>query len=186
MEKGRSIILAENQLMAQILPLPVGKSKTKIHSVKVDMTPMVDLGFLLITFFIFTTTLAEPTITKLAMPAQEGTQTVNEKKLLTLLVGKEKVVVYPGRWKEAKANSQIIESTYHLENGVGSIIRAKQQLLERTGGKDELMVGIKPIASASYQDVINALDEMKINEVKRYGIMKITNEESAYLKALEQ
>jgi biopolymer transport protein ExbD len=186
MENESFSVSRENQLMAQILPLPIGKSKTKLHSVKVDMTPMVDLGFLLITFFIFTSTMAEPTVTKLTMPAQEGTHLVQSKKLLTLLLDKQKVVVYPGEWNAAKANNQVRESTYHLENGVGNTIREKQQFLAKTGEEDDLMIAIKPTASASYQDVLNALDEMKINGVKRYGIMKITEEETAYMKAVKQ
>ena len=186
METDRFSISTENRLMAQILPLPVGKSNTKLHSVKIDMTPMVDLGFLLITFFIFTSSLTEPTVTKLTMPAKEGTQDVQSKTLLTLLVDKQKVIVYPGGWDEAKATNQVRQSTYDLHSGVGSLIRAKQQLLESTGRRDELMVAIKPTTSASYQDVINALDEMHINDVKRYGIMKITEEETAYLKTSKQ
>lgn len=186
MENESPVVLAKNQLMAQILSLPTGKSNTKLHHVKVDMTPMVDLGFFLITFFIFTTSLLEPTVTKLTMPATEGTTTVHNKKLLTLLLDKQMVIVYPGEWAEAKTNKQITESSYHLEKGVGSIIRQKQKLLAQSGERDDLMVAIKPVSSASYQDVLNALDEMHINDVKRYGIMKITEEESAYMKALKR
>src|SRR5829696_3510819 len=102
MEYDHSFISTKTNNMATILPLPTGISKTKFHSVKIDMTPMVDLGFLLITFFIFTTSLAEPTVTKLSMPKDgEGTMPVRKNKLLTILVDKQKVFSYEGAWDDA-------------------------------------------------------------------------------------
>lgn len=55
--------------MAVIVPQPTSTHKRKFHPLKIDMTPMVDIGFLLITFFIFTATISQPGITKLIMPA---------------------------------------------------------------------------------------------------------------------
>lgn len=168
--------------MAAIIPQPINRSKTKLHAIKVDMTPMVDLGFLLITFFIFTTSIAEPTVTKLSMPTQDGPpMPVNEKKLLTLLVDKGRVVTYEGSWEKAIRNNMVQESTYHLQHGVGSLIRKKQASLEAVNERDDLMIAIKPVSSASYQDVMNALDEMQLNGVKRYGIMQISDGEKAFL-----
>ncbi len=171
--------------MATILLQPLSKSKTNLHSVKIDMTPMVDLGFLLITFFIFTTSLSQPTVTKLSMPKADGEpMPVNEKKLLTILVDKQKVFVYEGAWDDAKPGSQVNKTTYHLQSGVGNFIRQKQRML--LDEKDELMVAIKPTPSASYQDVMNALDEMHINSVKRYGIMQLSEPEKNFLLSSRQ
>ncbi|MEO6330701.1 MAG: biopolymer transporter ExbD, partial [Ginsengibacter sp.] len=75
-----------------------GVKKSKKLSTKVDLTPMVDLGFLLITFFIFTTTMAQATAMSLAMPKDtpddKDDVKVKESGSLTLLMGKSNVIYY--------------------------------------------------------------------------------------------
>src|SRR5687767_9144303 len=165
--------------MADILPLPVN-SKKKTHSVKIDMTPMVDLGFLLITFFIFTTSLTQPTVTKLIMPQKNGTHEVYDKTLLTAILDKDRVIVYEGDFVKALQANRVAVTDYNLQSGLGWYIRQKQKVLQGTNQQEELMIAIKPLASSSYQQVLTALDEMKINNVSRYGIMELSPEERAY------
>lgn len=151
------------------------------------MTPMVDLGFLLITFFIFTTSLREPTVTKLAMPAKSDTPVdINKKWLLTALLDKDKVYVYEGIWQEALATGQLKQTGYDLQDGLGNFIREKQKTLEASGQKDKLMVAIKPLPRSSYQNLLNALDEMTINQVQRHGVMELTDEERGYFGLTKQ
>ena len=164
--------------MATILEAPLNKSKAKWHAAKVDMTPMVDLGFLLITFFIFTTTLMQPAITKLVMPKESKVpMDVSEKTLLTVLVDRDRVIVYDGELNKAITANKLVQTNYDVQTGLGHLIRQKQKNLGSLNQKEELMVAIKPLPSASYQDVINALDEMLINNVSRYGIMNVSEEE---------
>ncbi len=151
------------------------------------MTPMVDLGFLLITFFIFTTSLTQPTVTKLTMP-QKSIETVDvfKETLLTAVLNRNSVSVYEGGLEQAIAASTIKQTDYNIQTGLGSLVREKQKALDKEGLKDDLMVVIKPTPSASYQDVMNALDEMLINGVTHYSVVDASPVEKDYLASKHQ
>lgn len=181
MESYCFVISFQTNFMATILPPAVGKSKTNLHTIKIDMTPMVDLGFLLITFFLFTTVLSEPSVTKLSMPKKGGEEMLIDKRLLlTALLDKDIIYVYEGLWPAAQTVHQLKQTNYDLSNGFGAFVRQKQAALDMVGKKEKLMVAIKPLPTSSYQNVISALDEMLINNVSRYGIMELSKEEKKH------
>lgn len=144
------------------------------------MTPMVDLGFLLITFFIFTASMAETKALRLIMPADgEGTKIGQSTVLNALLGADNRIYLYEGDWKDAVKNDKVVKTSYNVYTGAGSLIRAKQKALgDRT---KELMLLIKPTEGATYQNIINALDEVTINGVKKYAIVDPSAEETGYI-----
>ncbi len=164
-------------MMATITPQPTQASARKHHSLKMDMTPMVDLGFLLIAFFIFTATLSQPGTTRLIMPNKGESTPVAGSKALTFLLDKQTAYVYEGRWEDAVLQNKIVETTYDLQHGIGAHVRQKQKLLS---SKVDLMVIIKPLKSSSYQNIIAALDEMQINHVTKYAVVDASLEEHAF------
>jgi len=160
-----------------------GARRSKKLSTKVDLTPMVDLGFLLITFFIFTTTMSESKAMKLFMPDDSNPavdMTVAQSNALTVIpLADNKVFYYHGELNDAlKANTWGV-TNYSERDGVGKIVRDKQAALDKIkpGKRNELMLMIKPAPESNYQNVVSALDEALINDVKRYAILDITPEE---------
>lgn len=158
-------------------------TKQKTHAaLKIDMTPMVDLGFLLITFFIFTTTMAEKKGTRLIMPKEGPPVEIKNSHALTALLSNDKIYVYEGNWEEALRQNKIIASNYNEYKGLGNLIRQKQMKLQQTDpeGKNALIFLIKPLKQATYKNLVDALDEVTINDVKKYAIVNATTDEIAF------
>jgi biopolymer transport protein ExbD len=163
------------------------KTRRKIHpALRIDMTPMVDLGFLLITFFIFTTTMSEKHAMKLYMPTNKGEPSpLPQSKVLTVLLdGQNKVFAYEGKFEDAIRKNRIRLTTYDESDGIGKQIREKQKRLGATAkeGKDALVFLIKPASQSTYKNVIDALDETAINGVKKYMLLNPSPEEINFLQ----
>jgi len=155
---------------------------------KIDMTPMVDLGFLLITFFVFTTTISTPTVADLFMPKDKtiDPQKLSKSLALTILLDDDnKIYYYHGDLEDALKTNEIYETNYSTYKGLGEIIRQKQKDIDASGkfkeGRKGLMLVIKPTSSSVYKNVIDALDEVMINDVKKYAIVEPAEEEIQYI-----
>jgi biopolymer transport protein ExbD len=160
-----------------------GTRKSKKLSTKVDLTPMVDLGFLLITFFIITTSLSDPKAMKLIMPDNSDPNkdmNVPQSTALTVIpIADNKVFYYHGDLNDALKTNAWGITNYSESEGLGKIVRNKQAALDKIkpGNRKELMLMIKPSPESNYENVVSALDEALINDLKRYAIMDITDKE---------
>lgn len=143
-----------------------GVSKCKKLSTRVDLTPMVDLGFLLITFFIFTTTLSTPQITSLVMPADDNKNPIEipKSKVMQILVGKNDQLIYYFGDTFETANTTNFSTT-----GFRQLILEKQvAVAKKYGNKKEMILLIKPLNECNYKNIIDILDEVQINGITRY------------------
>jgi len=159
--------------------------RVKKLSTKVDLTPMVDLGFLLITFFMVTTAWTKPKVTSLNMPTDGDSTTLSEKVVLTLLAGSDnKIYYYPGHLDQSLKEGTGGITGYSVQNGIGEIIRQKQSWMDQyyKAGRKEMMVLIKASSDASYENLVSLLDEMLINNVGKYAMVDISEEEKNLLK----
>jgi biopolymer transport protein ExbD len=146
-----------------------GKSthRSSARSLRVDLTPMVDLGFLLITFFILTTALSTPTVARLVMPKDSPVKTfLKESTVLTLMLMRNDSIGY---YEGMQHNTRFIH--YCSFGSLRSVIQKKQQRLYKIAGNPgEMVIIIMPGKESTYNNFVQALDEIEINDVKHYFV----------------
>lgn len=158
-----------------------GVKKAKKLSTRVDLTPMVDLGFLLITFFIFTTTMSQPTAMKLFLPKDtekpEDQNKVKASGALSIMLTKaDHIYYYEG---ELAPDGSNFKSTNFKE--IRKIIIDKK----KATNPEDFVVVIKPGPESTYKNTVDMLDEMTINGVKRYAMVDLFAIELQLMNASE-
>jgi biopolymer transport protein ExbD len=158
-----------------------GVKKGKKLSTRVDLTPMVDLGFLLITFFIFTTTMSQPTAMRLIIPKDadkpEDQNKAKESGVITILLGKDNNVFY--------YEGQLTPNASNFKSSSFKEIRTVLIDKKRNTPEKDLVVILKPSSQCTYKNVIDILDEMAINVLKRYALVDILAVEESLIKLSE-
>jgi biopolymer transport protein ExbD len=165
--------------MAEILSS--GKpGKRKPQSPKVDLTPMVDLGFLLISFFVFTTTLFQPNMLSLVLPDQNGPPTkIPESGAVTLIARAQEIYYYQGDTPPNKA--EVKTFAYDQKDLLRqTLLGLKRRLVQANGDDEKLMVLIKPADDANMGMLVGLLDEMSICAIKRYSIAELNETERSW------
>ena len=182
-----------------------GVKKAKKLSTHLDMTPMVDLGFLLITFFIFTTTMSSPTTMELYMPKDtdkdDEQNKAKESGALTVMLSKDNhIYYYEGQLKEDASNflstnfagirkvlidkkKSVIEA--HQHDAGCEKIWAKNNGDKKSCLDKDLVVVIKPGELATYKNTVDILDEMTITNIKRYAMVDLFEAEKTLIGKTE-
>jgi biopolymer transport protein ExbD len=160
-----------------------GKIRSKKASTRVDLTAMVDLAFLLITFFMYTTTLQKPKAMNLAMPDNSVKTTqlaVAASRTMTIVLGgHNKIEWYMG---EPGKTAPTVDN-FGANNIRKAIIdNAKQVAATHSGDEAAMEVVIHPSDKSTYENLVAILDEMSITNIKIYAIVKILPMEVEDLK----
>jgi len=166
---------------------PRGARQQRKKSTRIDMTAMVDVAFLLLTFFILTTTLAMPKAMFLTQP-EPSEMYVAQTKLMTIILGENDKVHY--LLFEEEGSEPSVHSTDYSENGIRAAIqahvrrranrcpeKAKADLLQATGCWDPIFV-VKPSKSSKYKNMVDILDEFKIGNASKYALAEFTADDS--------
>jgi hypothetical protein len=171
-----------------------GGSKTKKKSTRIDMTAMVDVAFLLLTFFVLTAVIQDYSIMALTMPPkvdkdvtrEDQTADVDEEKVVTLILDEDNKVT----WYHGITNPEIKETGYDPDKGVRKVImdhlrryprlcvEEKRKYGKQTEGCWDPIFIIKPRYVSTYGNLVDVLDEMAITEAPKYAIDKFTEQDS--------
>lgn len=140
-------------------------------SVRIDLTPMVDLGFLLITFFVFTTTMSQATVMNIVTPydkVEPGDDICNSCALTVLLGSNDQIYYYEG----APETASLHTANY---NSIRTVLQdKKKKVASARGSGDQFVLIIKAADAASFKNFVDITDEVTINGIKRYYIDEIT------------
>lgn len=152
-----------------------GKVRVKKSSTRIDMTPMVDLAFLLLTFFVMTTTLNKPQAMQINMPDKpkenDEQPEVNEKNVLTLIMGdNDKIYYYMG------ITDPEVKVTNFSATGIRKI------LMEKKAELPKLVVLIKSLDESRYKNMVDIMDEMNISGGLRAALVDITDTDKELVK----
>lgn len=175
------------------------KNKPQKQTLRVDFTPMVDMNMLLITFFMFCTTLSIPQVMDIAMPTNDRPDPppfIGTSQALTVLLGEDnKVYYYQGQpdyadytsLKETDIQgfrSMLLERNSDSFGQIKGLrqLRAKKQITEADYQKQvseikkndkNTTVLIKPTKESIYKNLVDILDEMQICGIGRYTIVDV-------------
>lgn len=156
----------------------------------VDMTPMVDLGFLLITFFMLATTMSKPKTMEIIKPARnedmKDAPPLKKSRSMNILLGeRDKVYFYVASDEDLAKGQLKVDSSDFSSKGVRGAIRNRQsEVAQQYGSKDTLVVLIKAMPKSKYKNMVDILDEMRITGVKAYALVDLDKIDTVIMEML--
>lgn len=150
-----------------------GKKTFTKRSTRVDLTPMVDLGFILVTFFVFTSALSEPKVMDLMYPNDKdnGNDEICSSCAITVLPAKNNQLWY----YEGKEETAAYKETSYT--ALRQLLVNKRKKVVEQRGKNELILIIRPLQTSQYHNLVDIMDECKITGVVRYYIDEPSEQE---------
>ena len=148
--------------------------------VNIDMNPMVDLAFLLLTFFMLTTTFNKPKVMEVRMPVKtteadaEKEQPVKESRAVTLVLGSDDAIY----WYRGITEPELNKTTYE-EDGIATVMQ------DLKAGIEDMVVLIKPAPDSNFENLVDILDEMNQSEIPRFAIVDIEQRDLELIETFE-
>jgi biopolymer transport protein ExbD len=158
-----------------------GKKRAKKMSVHLDMTPMVDLAFLLLTFFMLTTTFSKPQTMEINMPVKPDTEdeqiALKASNAMTIILGENDNLYYYFGLGDPAENPEVIKSDYSAK-GIRQVL-----ISPKVRGNDKMTVLVKAMEKSRYKNVVDILDELKITDTNRFALVDIRDTDKELIQS---
>src|SRR5262245_31059148 len=145
----------------------VSRKKRRL-GIRIDMTPMVDVAFLLLIFFMVTTVFRTPKALEINLPPKDIKQDVAESKTLTLRI--------------------LADGRLYWKSGSGTFTRSDvghvRDVLAPFAGQTEKIVVVKVDREAEFENMVNMLDELHAAKLTRFSINPLEDKEKAEVEKL--
>jgi biopolymer transport protein ExbD len=158
------------------------KKGGKKVSTKIDMTPMVDLAFLLITFFMLTTTFNKPQTMEVNYPdktIKEEPQEIAKSRTAVLMPDENDRIFY---FFGEKAED--VQETNYSKDGLRAMLLRRSKEVKARLGKDAIFM-VKATDKAKYKNLVDIIDEFYITQNTTFAIVKITPEDEALVNKVK-
>lgn len=155
------------------------------------MTPMVDLAFLLLTFFMLTTSFSKPKTMPVVMPEEPKEDKpieINRNDVLNLILApKDRIFYY-----YISDNPDVKQASYSStsDKSIRKILTREQnknftERAQSDSSKFKFTVLIKPMDGSRYKNLVDIFDEMNISNIRSYALVDIAKSEIDMVRETE-
>ncbi|MBM3162998.1 MAG: biopolymer transporter ExbD [Chlorobi bacterium] len=156
-----------------------GRRQKKRIGFHLDMTPMVDVAFLLLTFFMLTTTFAKSNTMEINMPPEQGEVKIAENNVMTVRIAGDGMA-YCSLGEEAPRRISLYEpgddSLLALSGELRSLLR------QQTAANKKLVIVVKISEQAKYKYLVDLIDELNLMKIDRFSLDDYTDQDDAEIK----
>src|SRR5437867_11266467 len=151
-------------------PRAHGKKTKGVHrpkrrvGVRIDMTPMVDVAFLLLIFFMVTTVFRTPQALEINLPPDPNAKVeVNEEKVVTIRVLPDE----RSYWRRAK------------QPWVRTDVSKLTDVYKAYKGNKDIIVLIQIDREAKFDNMVHIIDELDLSNLTRFSLGTLTPEQKS-------
>lgn len=160
--------------MAEVITQEKSGGKQNKKPIKIDMTPMVDLNFLLLMFFMFTSSFSKPNVMDLGLPAKDPNPIptnydIDQRNQITFIIGENNRIFYHQSNEKDLTETGLKETDY---NGL-NVSKVISEAYQKAPKKEIFTIIVKPTDDANYKNFVDMMDNISISKKERYGVSDI-------------